>query len=143
VTEIGFCEHDFASSPCAMFMECLHCTKHVCIKGFDPRHSERVELALGNARRSLAEAERARSNDYHGSEDWIRAHQETIERLEQLQAILTDPAVPDGSLIRLAKSGRYSLIEQAMRDNEEVMGVPLPWGPHDMQAIPGDAGGDG
>ncbi len=122
-TEIGFCEHDFAASPCAMFMECLHCTKHVCIKGHDPRHLERVILAVEIARRSLAEAEAALSKEYEGAEDWVRAHRETIQRLEQLRAILVDPTVPDGSLIRLAKSGRYSLVEQAMRDHEDVTGA--------------------
>ena len=115
-TEIGFCEHDFAASPCAMFMECLHCTKHVCVKGHDPRHLDRVMLSLKRAYLSFDKAEAAFSRDYEGSENWVIAHRETIERLEQLQAILTDPAVPDGSLIRLAKSGRYSLVEQAMRD---------------------------
>ncbi|KQS85325.1 hypothetical protein ASG32_18970 [Methylobacterium sp. Leaf361] len=122
-TEIGFCEHDFAASPCAMFMECLHCTKHVCIKGHDPRHLERVILAVESARRSLVEAEEALTKEYEGAEDWVRAHRETIQRLEQLRAILVDPTVPDGSLIRLAKSGRYSLVEQAMRDHEDVTGA--------------------
>lgn len=139
-TEIGFCEHDFAASPCAMFMECLHCTKHVCVKGHDPRHLERVTLALESARRSLTEAETALSKEYEGAEDWVRAHQETIERLEQLRAILADPAVPDGSLIRLAKSGRYSLVEQAMRDHEDVTGALLPRDAGGVQAL---AGGNG
>ena len=54
-----------------------------------------------------------------------RAHSETIERLEQLEAILSDPAVPDGASIRLAKSGRYSLVEQAIQDHESLTGLPL------------------
>lgn len=139
-TEIGFCEHDFAASPCAMFMECLHCTKHVCVKGHDPRHLDRVTLAVESARRSLIEAEAALSKEYEGSEDWVRAHEETIERLEQLQAILADPTVPDGSLIRLAKSGRYSLVEQAMRDHEDVTSALPPRTRSDVRAL---AGGDG
>jgi hypothetical protein len=126
-TEIGFCEHDFAASPCAMFMECINCTKHVCIKGHDPKHLERVGLALASARNSLAKAEQARAEEYEGAEEWIKAHRETVERLEQLHTILSDPTLPDGSLIRLAKSGRYSLVEQAMRDHEVVTNVLLPW----------------
>ncbi len=118
-TEIGFCEHDFAAAPCAMFMECLHCTKHVCVKGRDPRHLERVTLAIQCARRSLAEAEAALSKEYEGAEDWIFAHRETIQRLGQLQEILADPNVPDGSVIRLSRSGRYSLVEQAVRDHKD------------------------
>lgn len=136
-TEIGFCKHDFSASPCAMFMECLHCTKHVCIKGHDPRHLERVMLSIENARRSLAEAEASLSKEYEGAEDWVRAHRETIQRLEQLRAILVDPTVPDGSLIRLAKSGRYSLVEQAMRDHEYVTGALPPRNVAGVQALTG------
>ena len=55
----------------------------------------------------------------------MQAHSETIERLEQLEAILSDPTVPDGASIRLAKSGRYSLVEQAMHDHEGITGLPL------------------
>ncbi|ANY81330.1 hypothetical protein BB934_26475 [Microvirga ossetica] len=124
-TEIGFCEHDFASSPCSMFMECLHCTKHVCVKGHDPQHTKRVSLALESARRSLAEAEAAMAKEYFGAEEWVRAHRGTIDRLEQLLAILLNPSVPDGTLIRLSRSGQYSLIEQAMRDHEAVTGAVL------------------
>ncbi|WP_019995504.1 hypothetical protein [Aureimonas ureilytica] len=134
-TDIGFCGHDFASSPCMMFMQCLHCTKHTCVKGHDPRHLERVELGLERARQSLVEAEVALAKEYEGADDWVRAHRETIERLEQLHGILSDPTVPDGSVIRLAKSGRYSLVEQAMRDNEVVTGVLLPRNVDGMRGI--------
>ena len=41
-TEFGFCRHDFASSPCTMFMDCLHCTEHACIKGHDRMHLDPV-----------------------------------------------------------------------------------------------------
>jgi len=125
MTEIGFCEHDFASAPCTMFMDCLHCKKHVCVKGRDPRHLEQVRLSLEGARRSHAQAENALSSQFEGAEEWTRAHSETIERLEQLEAILSDPAVPDGASIRLAKSGRYSLVEQAIQDHESLTGLPL------------------
>lgn len=141
-TEIGFCEHDFAASPCAMFMECLHCTKHVCVKGHDPRHAERVAFALNSAKQSLAEAEIAQTRDYEGAEVWIQVHRETIERLEQLHSILTDPQTPDGSMIRLAKSGRYSLVEQAVRDHEQITGSALPWSRAGERAITG-GGSDG
>ncbi|MDU0342073.1 hypothetical protein [Bosea rubneri] len=124
-TELGFCEHDFAASPCLHFMECLHCTKQVCVKGADPRHRERVAFALERARKSLQDAEEALSKEYEGAQDWVDAHRATIDRLGQLAAILDDPGTPDGSVIRLAKSGQYSLVEQAMYDHQAATGALL------------------
>ncbi|WP_430261958.1 hypothetical protein [Neorhizobium sp. DAR64862/K0K3] len=115
-TDLGFCEHDFASSPCNMFMECLQCTKHVCVKGHDPRHLERVAMALEHARKSMKAAEAGMANEYEGAAEWYEAHTEIIRRLEQLHALLCDPEIPDGSVIRLSKSGRFSAVEQAMHD---------------------------
>ena len=65
------------------------------------------------------------AKEYFGAEEWVRAHRGTIDRLEQLLAIILNPSVPDGTLIRLSRSGQYSLIEQAMRDHEEVTGAVL------------------
>lgn len=127
VTEIGFCEQDLASVPCLMFMDCIRCTKHVCVKGLDQRHQERVSFSLQCARQSLAKAEEALASGYEVSEEWFSAHKETIDRLQQLQNLLADPSVPDGSLIRLSKSGCYTLVEQAIRDHEEATDAVLTW----------------
>jgi hypothetical protein len=124
-TDIGFCEHDFSAAPCSMFMQCLHCTSHVCVKGHDPLHTQRIARALVFARQSLAEAENALCAEYDGAAEWVRTHTETIQRLEQLHAILNDPAVPNGTTIRLAKSGHYTVIEQAVRDHEMASGIKL------------------
>jgi hypothetical protein len=131
ITELGFCEHDFSSSPCTMFMDCLNCTKHVCIKGVDPRHLERIDQSLIHAARNLQEAQRAVEQEFDGAAEWVVAHKETISRLEQLRAILMDSSIADGSVIRLSKSGRYSAVEQAMYDqglltlNNEVSHSPM------------------
>jgi hypothetical protein len=124
-TEIGFCEQDFASSPCVMFMECLHCTKHTCIKGYDPKQVDKVADSLKLARQSLGKAQEAESMQYEGAKDWVRVQTETVQRLEQLHAILTDPSIPDGTKIRLTRSGQYTLIEQAMHDHEEAVSIQL------------------
>jgi hypothetical protein len=63
--------------------------------------------------------------DYEGAKDWMQAHTETVNRLTQLLAVLTDPYIPDGSRIVLAKGGQYTLVEQAIRDHEQATGVQL------------------
>jgi len=124
-TEIGFCTQDFAAAPCPLYGDCMHCTKHVCIKGGHPGQVGKVAAQLALARGSLAKTAEADLKDYEGAAEWVRSHTETIQRLEQLHALLTDPATPAGSRIILAKSGRYTLIEQAMRDHQAATGVQL------------------
>lgn len=134
-TEIGFCRHDFASTPCPMFMECLHCTEHVCIKGYDPRQVEKIRGALELARSSLEKAQKGMADGYEGAEEWVQAHMEIVQRLEQLLALLTDSKVPDGTRIVLAKSGRYTLVEQAMCDHDGAVGRTLPNAPSTAQIL--------
>jgi hypothetical protein len=134
-TDIGFCEHDFASSPCIMFMECLHCSEHTCIKGSDPKQVEKVAGTLALARRSLAKAQEAQSLYYDGAGEWMQAHTETVQRLEQLYAILTDPSVPDGTKIRQSKSGWYTLVAQATRDHDEATSIRLE-APAEIRSLP-------
>lgn len=115
VTLYGFCIHDFTALPCEMFRKCLDCQEHVCIKGA-PGKTERVRETLNAARNILATAKQAVIDEVYGAEDWVPTHQATVERLEQLLAILTDPAVADGAVIQLRASGIYSLSEGALRD---------------------------
>ena len=122
VTEVGFCEHDFATSPCLFFTNCAHCTDNVCVKGLYPEHEKNIARNLTFAQTSLAKAQEAVELDYEGAADWVKSHTETVQRLTQLLAILTDPTVPDGTKIRLAKSGVFTLAEQALHDHDLVGG---------------------
>jgi hypothetical protein len=61
----------------------------------------------------------------YGAGEWVKSHRETIGRLTQLKDILCDPSVPDGSVIRLTKSGQYSIVEQAIKDHEALTGKSL------------------
>ncbi len=117
VTLYGFCIHDFAALPCEMFRKCLDCREHVCIKGASQK-TERVRDALNAARNVLATARQAVADEVYGAADWVPTHEATVERLEQLLAILTDPNVADGAVVQLRASGTYSLSEGALRDRD-------------------------
>jgi hypothetical protein len=117
VTLYGFCIHDFTALPCEMFRKCLDCREHVCIKGASQK-TERIRDALNAARNVLATAKQAVADDVYGAADWVSTHEATVERLEQLLAILTDPNVADGAVVQLRASGTYSLSEGALRDRD-------------------------
>lgn len=117
LTLYGFCIHDFTALPCEMFRKCLDCREHVCIKGAS-RKTERVQHALDAAQDVLAKAKQAVADEIYGAADWVPTHEATVERLEQLLAILTDPNVADGAVVQLRASGTYSLSEGALRDRD-------------------------
>jgi hypothetical protein len=119
VTLYGFCIHDFTALPCEMFRKCLDCREHVCIKG-DRGKTERVQETLSATRDILSKAKQAILDEVYGAEDWLSTHAATVERLEQLLTILTDPKVPDGAVIQLNTSGTYSLSEGALRDRASL-----------------------
>jgi hypothetical protein len=117
VTLYGFCIHDFTALPCEMFRKCLDCREHVCIKGASGK-TGRVREALNIARKVLATAKQAVANEVYGAADWVDTHEATVERLEQLLGILTDPNVADGAVVQLRASGIYSLSEGALSDRK-------------------------
>jgi hypothetical protein len=78
--------------------KCFDCRQHVCIKGL-PGKVERVRQALGEAQHQLDLAVAAVADDVYGADEWVVTHGATVERLEQLLAILLDPNISDGAVI--------------------------------------------
>ena len=114
-TEIGFCLHDFAASPCQLHMDCLRCTEHVCVKG--NRHkTEVIRKRLTEARSLLAKAEDGMSAEAWGADRWVEAQTENVARLEALLAILEDRNLPDGTIIRVGGPGGPSRVITAARE---------------------------
>jgi hypothetical protein len=111
-TDLGFCAHDFAMSPCQIHMDCMNCNEQVCIKG--DHHGEvnaramREEITL-----LLREAKAADSDGVFGADQWVRHQEVTLERLTQLIAILDNPEVACGAVIRLAHVQPPSRLRQA------------------------------
>ena len=122
ITIYGFCIHDFTTTPCEMFRKCLDCREHVCIKGILGK-VEKVQQSLEMAKAYLSQALKAVDEEVYGAEDWVSVHEESVNRLEQLLSILTDPTIEDGAVIQLRASGTYSLSEGAIRDHETMTGV--------------------
>ncbi|WP_421178221.1 integrase [Aeromonas jandaei] len=100
-TEIGYCVHDYTSSPCQVHMDCIHCQDLVCIKG-DTEKTKRLHQQLEEAKDFVAKAKTAVEQEYAGSNRWLEHHLSTIERLSQLCTIMDDPSVPHGAVIQLA-----------------------------------------
>jgi hypothetical protein len=112
-TDIGFCVHDYTMSPCELHRDCLSCRDLVCVKG-DMVKAERLRTRLVEAKRLLDHAEQARSSGYAGSDRWLEHHRLTVERLTQLNEILDDPNVADGSCIQLMRGADQATMEDQL-----------------------------
>lgn len=112
-TDLGFCAHDFAMSPCQLHLDCANCNEQVCIKGDE--FGEANARAMHKETSSLLDEARAADADgAYGASHWVRHQQLTLERLTQLVGILDDPLVPCGAVIRLAHIKPASRMQQAI-----------------------------
>ena len=100
-TDLGYCVHDYTSSPCQLQMDCIHCQELVCVKG-DAVREALLRQRLDEAKGLLEMAQAATADGYSGSDRWQDHHRSTVDRLSQLCSIMDDPRVPDGAVIQLA-----------------------------------------
>ena len=114
-TEFGACIHDFAMLPCPRHRDCLNCGEHVCVKG-DQVRTGRIRALLEDTRRELAKAEAAVQEDFDGADRFLEHHRRAMARYEELISILTDPEIPDGTIVRgAAMASRRTLRASTLR----------------------------
>jgi hypothetical protein len=112
-TDLGFCAHDFAMSPCQLHLDCVNCNEQVCIKG-DAVGEANARAKQAETTALLLEAQAADADGSYGASRWMQHQQLTLERLSQLVGILDDPHVPRGAVIRLAHVKPASRLQQAV-----------------------------
>lgn len=111
-TEFGYCIHDFTMLPCQIHRDCMNCDEQVCIKGEGVREAN-IRRHRDETRTLLREAQAAMVDGDMGANRWVEHQSLTLERLDQLCAILDDPSVPAGAVIQLSKLVPASRIAQA------------------------------
>ncbi len=100
-TDLGFCIHDFALTPCQLHGDCGNCSEHTFVKG-DPRQKANVETRLEETEAALERARAASTNGAIGADRWTTHQIKTIERLRKMKAIHEDASIPDGSIAQLS-----------------------------------------
>lgn len=118
-TDFGFCVHDYVMAPCQLYVDCINCEEHVCVKG-DAAKTAMLRQRLDEAKGLLANAKKAVQEGDFGGDRWTEHHSGTVERLSQLCSILDDPTVPVGSVIQLSNLRTLSRIEQAAESRLEL-----------------------
>ena len=116
-TDFGYCIHDFSMLPCQIHRDCLNCDEHLCVKG-DQVREQAIRLHRSETTALLDSARKAFGEDEFGANRWVEHQSLTLQRLDQLCAILDDPAVPDGAIIQPTGVISASRLEQARQQRE-------------------------
>lgn len=111
-TEFGYCTHDYASTPCQKYLDCLNCNELVCIKGDEVREAN-IRRQLEETRGLLAAARRGVEEGAYGADRWLQHQTQTLQRLEELSVILDNPMVQRGAVIQLKHLPSASRLSQA------------------------------
>jgi hypothetical protein len=118
-TDLGFCVHDFAMSPCQIHGDCDACNEQVCIKG-DEAGEQNARLRFEETEILLKAAEGAESEQLYGATPWVQHQRMLLERLKQLVQILDDSRVPAGAIIRLRPIEQASRMRQALESRKSL-----------------------
>jgi hypothetical protein len=100
-TDLGFCIHDFALTPCQLHGDCGNCSEHTIVKG-DPRQRTNVESRIEETEAALELARKAAANGAIGADRWTAHQLRTVERLRKMKAIHEDDSIPNGSIVQLS-----------------------------------------
>lgn len=111
-TEFGYCTHDYASTPCQKYVDCLNCNELVCIKGDEIRETN-IRRQLEETRGLVDAARKGVEEGAYGADRWLQHQIQTMQRLEELSAILDNPMVHPGAVIQLKHLPSASRLTQA------------------------------
>ena len=108
LTKYGACLHDFAMSPCPFYRDCLNCVEHACVKG-DERAERALRDRLAVMEKAVAAAEEAAVAGDPGPEIWLSRKTLELARLRELVALIDNPTIHTGAILRLNDEARYAI----------------------------------
>jgi hypothetical protein len=114
-TDFGYCVHDFTMLPCQQVQDCINCSEQTCIKGLDANKEANIRASRDETRLLLERAKDSLDDGEYGADKWVLHHQRTLARLESLCAIIDDPSVPMGAVIRLDDSPVQTGVDRAVQ----------------------------
>ncbi|MGC0937811.1 integrase [Pantoea agglomerans] len=103
-TEYGYCVHDYTFAPCSKYFYCINCSEQVCVKG-EKQKLERLRSLLDTTEDLVDKAKEAISEEELGADKWYQHQTKTLERVKGIVALMENPELPDGSLIRTHGDG--------------------------------------
>lgn len=110
ITAIGLCKHDYSDSPCGKYYACVRgCSEYYRIKG---NQEEIVHLQKLQAEQEtrIQHVKAAVDAEYHGSNNWLRSHEELLNGCRIALAIEQDNSISDGELVQVFPNGNNGCV---------------------------------
>lgn len=126
-TEFGYCIHDYAQSPCQVHQDCMNCNEQACIKG-DLRAEENLRKLQIELKRLQDDVRAAFDEEVLGAAEWYAYQSKTLDRVNQLIAIIDDPEVPIGAVVQLegvVPPSRIAMAETTRQFHSNSIGQPI------------------
>ncbi|TSH78819.1 hypothetical protein FOV68_22375 [Pantoea sp. paga] len=98
-TEYGYCVHDYILAPCSKYFDCINCSEQICVKG-EMQKLERLRSLLDTTEQLVDKVKDAISEEELGADKWYLHQTKTLERVKGMIALMENPELPDGSLVR-------------------------------------------
>ncbi|MCG9650686.1 integrase [Vibrio brasiliensis] len=114
--EFGMCVISYMGEACTKYRDCINCDQQVCEKGDDGK-CERMRKRLKEEKRLLKMDKKAVDDGVQGARQFYERRKLTTERCEQLLAMMEDPNIEDGSLIKLLNVEDVTQLDRAMDAN--------------------------
>ncbi|CCN80962.1 conserved hypothetical protein [Vibrio nigripulchritudo SFn27] len=111
--EFGMCVMSYMGEVCTKYRDCINCDQQVCEKGDDGK-CERIRKRLKEEKRLLKMDKKAVDDGVQGARQFYDRRKLTTERCEQLLAMMEDPNIEDGSLIKLLNVEDVTQLDRAM-----------------------------
>lgn len=110
ITAIGLCKHDYSDSPCGKYYACVRgCSEYYRIKG---NQEEIIHLQKLQAEQEtrIQHVKAAVDAEYHGSNNWLRSHEELLNGCRIALAIEQDNSISDGELVQVFPNGNNGCV---------------------------------
>lgn len=111
ITSYGICPHNYISSGCKKFMDCLDCSELLCIKGVKPFEKAAREKAE-DLRSKLKEYQLQLTEDVEdgveGADQWLDKCKRQLAKLDVLNNdVYLNDSVQDGTIIQLSSEQKH------------------------------------
>lgn len=100
ITRYGICRHDWALTPCPKDKDCINCGEHLFMKG-EKKHLDEAKNQVLILQKAVNSAHTAIQDGRLGAKRWLENNLPKFERWKLALKKLTDPDIPDKTLISL------------------------------------------
>ena len=116
VTAWGFCEHDWAMTPCSKAGECVTCKEHACVKGL-PKSLEKLQQLEKIITHEIQRADNEVKDGTYGANKWLIYHTKKLAVIKTLITMMGNDNLPDGYVIRIPAELDENMTKIALREH--------------------------